>query len=259
MNTPSKRSAWKVGEIARMTGLSIRTLHHYDEIGLLHPSVRGENGHRIFIQEDLARLQQILSLRHLGLSLEEIKRTLDDPHFSFLEAITRLRNQLGQQRIHIEEVDTKLASLQRWLTTGKEISSEQMIQYLEVMAMFEKYLSAEQQDAVSANGQTLGAERVRQAKSTEWPQLIAEVQKELENGTDPKDPRVYPLATRWMGLVSEFTGGDPKIAQGIRKMYESEPNAASAAGYPGIDMPKLMNYISEILNAGKNNEALAKK
>lgn len=71
---------YQVKEVARMAGVSVRALHHYDEIGLLVPSGRAEAGYRLYSHEDLLRLQQILVGRELGLPLEAIKRSLDDPN-----------------------------------------------------------------------------------------------------------------------------------------------------------------------------------
>ncbi len=79
--------ALKVGELAKRTGLTIRTLHHYDEIGLLKPSLHTAAGHRLYTAADIARLQQVLSLRQLGFSLEQVRDCLDRPGFSPLEVI----------------------------------------------------------------------------------------------------------------------------------------------------------------------------
>ncbi len=96
--------ALKVGELAKRTGLTVRTLHHYDEIGLLKPSLKTESGHRLYTARDVARLQQVLSLRQLGFSLEQVRDCLDRPGFSPLEVIglhvARLREQIElQQRL----------------------------------------------------------------------------------------------------------------------------------------------------------------
>src|SRR5258707_15009383 len=95
-------AALKVGELAKRTGLTIRTLHHYDEIGLLQPSLHTESGHRLYTADDVARLQQVLSLRQLGFSLEEVRACLDRSDFSPLEVIrlhvARLRAQIALQR-----------------------------------------------------------------------------------------------------------------------------------------------------------------
>src|SRR5688500_7650635 len=94
--------ALKVGELARRTGLTIRTLHHYDDLGLVKPSGHTESGHRLYTAEDVARLQRVVSLRQLGFSLEEIGGCLDRPGFSALEVIrlhvARLREQIDLQQ-----------------------------------------------------------------------------------------------------------------------------------------------------------------
>jgi DNA-binding transcriptional MerR regulator len=77
--------ALKVGDLARRTGLTVRTLHHYDAIGLLKPSLHSEAGYRLYTAGDIARLQQVLSLRQLGFSLDEVRDCLDRPDFSPLE------------------------------------------------------------------------------------------------------------------------------------------------------------------------------
>ena len=74
-------TAMKVGELARKTGVSVRTLHYYNEIGLLSPSLRTEAGHRLYAAGDIVRLQQVRSLRQPGFSLEEIRGRLEHPDF----------------------------------------------------------------------------------------------------------------------------------------------------------------------------------
>jgi DNA-binding transcriptional MerR regulator len=105
-----KFEALKVSELARRTGLTVRTLHHYDEIGLLKPSLRTEAGYRLYTAADVARLQQVLSLRQLGLSLEEVRDCLDQPGFALLEVvrlhIARLREQIELQRKLCERLET---------------------------------------------------------------------------------------------------------------------------------------------------------
>jgi MerR family transcriptional regulator, thiopeptide resistance regulator len=81
----------QVSEVARMTGVSVRALHHYDEIGLLIPRERSDAGYRRYDDADLLRLPQILIGREQGLSLEEIRRSLDDPRFDHRQALLDLR------------------------------------------------------------------------------------------------------------------------------------------------------------------------
>src|SRR3954467_515981 len=101
--------ALKVGELAKRAGLTVRTLHHYDEIGLLKPSLHTEAGHRLYTAGDVARLQQVISLRQLGFSLPEVRDCLNQPDFSPLEVIglhlARLREQIEWQRKLCERLE----------------------------------------------------------------------------------------------------------------------------------------------------------
>src|SRR5437660_8357144 len=107
--------ALKVGELAKRTGLTVRALHHYDEIGLLKPSLHTEAGHRLYTAGDVARLQQVLSLRQLGFSLEEVRECLQRSDFSPAEVIglhvARLREQLELQRKLCDRLEALAALL----------------------------------------------------------------------------------------------------------------------------------------------------
>lgn len=100
---------WKVGELAKLTGLTIRTLRFYDQIGLFSPSAYSDSGHRMYNEDDLSRLQQILSLKELGLSLEEIKSVVTGGQFSPLEIvslqITRLQETIRSQQKLLTELE----------------------------------------------------------------------------------------------------------------------------------------------------------
>ncbi|GAA3410641.1 MerR family transcriptional regulator [Paenibacillus hodogayensis] len=99
---------WKVGDLSRMTGLTVRTLRFYDQIGLFSPSGQTESGHRLYNESDLSRLQQILSLKELGMSLEEIKSAMAGEQFSPLEIVNlqmaRTREQIKMQQQLLEQL-----------------------------------------------------------------------------------------------------------------------------------------------------------
>src|SRR4051812_8526659 len=140
--------ALKVGELARRTGLTVRTLHHYDEIGLLKPSLHTESGHRLYTAGDVARLQQVVALRQLGFSLEEIGDCLRRPGFSPLEVIqlqlARLREQIELQRGLCE----RLEGLAAHFRMAGEVSADVFLQTIEVMTMIENYYTPEQLESL---------------------------------------------------------------------------------------------------------------
>jgi DNA-binding transcriptional MerR regulator len=84
-----------VGEVAKLAGVTVRTLHHYDEIGLLSPGVRSDAAYRLYSYEDLIRLQEILVWRQLGFSLAETQALLDDPGYDRANALRRQRELVG--------------------------------------------------------------------------------------------------------------------------------------------------------------------
>ena len=111
----SSRRTRKISEVARLSGLSVRALHHYDELGLLVPSGRSQAGYRLYTDDDLLRLQQIVIGRELGLPLEQIRRALDDPSFDLAASLRQQRAALVARRQQTEAmitaIDTTLAAL----------------------------------------------------------------------------------------------------------------------------------------------------
>lgn len=216
----------KVGELAKRTGISVRTLHHYDEIGLVSPSHRTESGHRLYGREEVVRLQQVLSLKQLGFPLEEIGALLARRDF---DAQQLVRNHVDRLRRQIAAQQELCARLEAVAAHYESASADEFIQAIEVMTMFDKYYTKEQLDTLATRRDALGDDKLREVQE-EWPRLIASVREEMQRGTDPKDPKVQALAKRWMELVQAFTGGDPSIAQSLKNLYRGEPQFAAQQG-----------------------------
>ncbi len=128
---------WKVGELARATGLTVRALHHYDEIELVVPAERTSGGHRLYSERDVERLYRVLALRRLGLRLNDIAGVLDDEGVGLLETVRRhlehVERQLDKQRQLRERLQDLLDALER----SVEPSAGQFIRTLEAMAVIE--------------------------------------------------------------------------------------------------------------------------
>ena len=241
------RSVWKVGELAGRTGLSVRALHHYEEIGLLVPSGRTGAGHRLYAEEDVVRLQQIASLRSLGFSLAEIREFLDSPDFSpgrVIELhIARIRERIQLERRLCDRLETVAELL---ATAGNPAGDsagkfiETVMEVTKMSGRIEKYYTPEQLEQLERRKQELGEERIREAQA-EWPVLMEQVRAEMEAGTDPADERVQKLARRWMELVEEFTGGDTGIRRSVTNMWRQEE---TLMGVDAAGMREMMDYIS---------------
>jgi MerR family transcriptional regulator, thiopeptide resistance regulator len=238
---------WKVGELAKRTGVSVRTLHHYDDIGLLSPSHRTAAGYRVYTGADVIRLQQIRSLRNLGFSLEEARQFLSRPDVSPQSVlqlqIAHLKEQIELQRRLCDRLEGIAA---RW---GAEelVSTEEVLQLIEVTNMLDKYYTTEQMEELRQRRETVGADRIHQAEG-EWKDLMAQVQAEMDKGTDPTDERVQQLARRWMGLVREFTAGNPGIERSVARVWQEE---TTVAGIDTANMREMMEYIGRAQAAEK--------
>ncbi|MEO8285107.1 MAG: MerR family transcriptional regulator [Chloroflexota bacterium] len=244
---PAGRTTLKVGELAKRTGTTVRTLHYYHEIRLLSPSHHTEAGHRLYSANDIARLQQIKSLQQLGFSLDEIKGLLENPDYSPYEVIEmqidRLKKQIEVQRW----MCGRLEALARQLRSAEQPSTEDLLQMIEVTNMAFSNFTPEQLEKIKKQGELLGEDHIREVEA-EWPVLIEKVRVEMDKGTDPSDPNVQAMAHRWMELVREFTGGDPGIQKTLGEAYKQDP---SAGGRVDPRMLEYMAYIDKALAASK--------
>ena len=172
----------------------------------------------------------------MGFSLQGITEWLERPDISALEVlrlhITQLRRQIEEQHTLCRRLEAVAAKME----LSDEVTAGEFFDAIERMHNMDdkikKYYTDEQMEQIKARGEEVGQERIRQVEA-EWPKLIAEAKAEMEAGTDPTDPRVQALARRWMGLVQEFTGGDPGISQSLQNMYQQEPDVRAMSG---IDM-----------------------
>jgi DNA-binding transcriptional MerR regulator len=236
----------KIGELARRTGVSVRTLHYYDEIGLLSPSLHSTAGHRIYGVREVTRLQQIRSLQQLGFGLKEIQTMLASKEQSPLHVVemhlARAKENVAEQ----QKLCDRLESLARSMRTRK-VSVDQLIETIEVMTMFEKYYTKEQLEELKQRADALGEKGMRQAEK-DWADLIEEVRVEMGKGTDPTSPQVVALGRRWRALIEAFSGGNPEIEKSLKTMYQNEPVHEKIQGMPFH--PGMMAYIGKAMGAG---------
>jgi DNA-binding transcriptional MerR regulator len=227
--------AMKVGELAKRTGLTVRTLHHYDEIGLLKPSLHTGAGYRLYTDRDVARLQQVISLRQLGFSLEEIRDCLTRPDFSPLEVIALHRARLREQIELQQQLCGRLDAIAARLRTAGEVSADEFLRSIEVMTMMEKQFQAA--------AERVGREEI-QAVEEGWTALLADVRAGL--GLDPASPQAQALGRRWDELTERTMAGYqgfPELKEAIAEnyqqgRYEGDARAPQAADIAFIERVK---------------------
>jgi len=237
---------WKIGTLARRTGLSVRTLHWYDEIGLLRPSQHTASGHRLYGEADVQRLQEIRSLRHLGFTLEQIRDLLRRPGLSPSRVLRLHLEELGARIAQEQHLHRRLERLADRLDAAEVISVDELMNAIEEITMSEHNLTPEQLAEVQERGRKLGEGAIK-AVEAEWPQLIAKVKAEMEKGTPASDPRVQAMARRWKELVEMFTGGNPGIEKAVAQRYKEDPELRARTGLDG----KIFGYVCQAWAAAK--------
>jgi MerR family transcriptional regulator, thiopeptide resistance regulator len=219
----------RVGEVARRGGLSVRTLHHYEELGLITPAQRTSSGHRLYGEDAVVRLQKIVALKQLGMSLEEIGGWLNGGRFRLIEALRDRRARVTAQIQALHDVDRRLEIIEKRMSDAAQVSVDDVLEALEAMAMFEKYYTQEQLDQLEQRRIQLGEDTIK-AVEKEWPELIAKVQSAMERGVAPKSEEMRAIGKRWQELIEMFTGGDPGITASLSNMYRSEPSVSQRYG-----------------------------
>jgi DNA-binding transcriptional MerR regulator len=216
-------------EFAQLAGVTVRTLHHYDRIGLLKPSGYTGAGYRLYRKQDLIRLQQIVTLKFIGFSLIQIKNLLNSNSFDLTIALNQQKEIIAEKRQQLDLAIKAIDKAQSLLATNDEPDWEAFKQIIEVINMqnnmdwTKKYYSEEVKQKIAERAATISPEVVEQGQR-DWAALIREVESAVNEGVDPNSEQAAGLAVRWSELIKAFTGGDREIQADLNKMYSDQNN-----------------------------------
>lgn len=222
----------KVGELARRAGMTVRTLHHYDSIGLLKPSGRSDAGYRLYNRDDVARLHQVQALRRFGMALADIGHFLAQPGASLPDLITRQIESLDHQIAEAAKLREQLSALRGQLRSGEEPELASWLTTLEQMTVYDKYFSKQELEQMPIYHDVMARQ--------DWAQLIAAVGEKMAAGVAPADPAVQQLAAQWMQTFSEHAGGKPEIMERLDNMWAREESIRAQSGIT----PEMRAYIA---------------
>ena len=225
----------KVGELAKRCGLTVRTLHHYDAIGLLAPSARSGSGYRLYNRDDIARLHQIQALRRFGLPLTDIGTVLANPGSHLASIVDSQIQMLERQIAQSSALRDRLAQLQNQLRQGEEPELADWLTTLEMMSMYDKYFTKEEQRRLPF------FKEAENSTADEWAAMVQSVQEAMEMKIPPHSPGAQKLAKRWMAMVMRDTQGDARILARLNAMHFNEPVVQAQTGVT----PEVMRFIQE--------------
>jgi len=218
----------QIGDLAKQTGLSIRTLRYYDENGLLVPSHRTEAEYRLYSEADIARLQRIWSVRQCGCALKEIRECLENPEYSLPQVIDLHLVRLQEQMAVSRTLFSQLSQLAQQLQTSQSVAVADLMTTMETITMTQQYLTQAQHDLLEA--------RLHQGQA-EWQQFLTQARSHLAEGRDLNDPKVQQMAWQWRTSILGFVGGDLQLYEALTQLYQQE--GAEAASWGTLDGPTL--------------------
>ncbi|MFO5557224.1 MerR family transcriptional regulator, partial [Klebsiella pneumoniae] len=206
----------QVGELAKRAGLTVRTLHHYEQTGLLTPSARSEAGYRLYNLSAVQRLHMIKALAQAGLTLATIKDYLDRQTLSLPELLTQQIDMLNAQLRDVGRLRDRLLVLREALASGNEPDLESWLQTLELMKMYDRWFSQQELAALPFAAQD-------EQRAQAWRELTEEVQTLMASGCPTDSPQAMRLATRWMERLEQDTAGRPEFLTRLNEMHAAEP------------------------------------
>ena len=250
---------YHTSEFAQKASVSVRTLRYYDKVGLLAPSTYTESGYRLYTDTDLLRLQQILALKFLGFSLQEIQQFLSAEPLLLQASLAQQKAMMLERRSQLDTVIQALTETEELLQANK-LNWESILRVIQVIQMTQnnewqdkyftpeqrqqmedlskKHYTEEQRQQIAGWGKNWSEEDQR-VVSQKWDVLFAELKRLVSTGQNPDGPQAQALVTQWKALVGEFTHGDTGIQQGLNSMYQEVGDT------PAEQRPFAMPYTPE--------------
>ncbi len=234
---------YTVKQLSDLAGVSVRTLHYYDEIGLLKPSSVGENGYRYYADDAVFRLQQILFFRELDFSLMDIQSILDRPDFDVVDALrahrVALQNRIGRLHDLMETIDHTISHLTGDTPMSKKklfagFTPEEEKHYEQEarqmwgdQAVDDSYkrlngYSTQQKEQIGAEGQAV------------YTDLVAAIDQ------DPASPAVQAIIARWHQHLRYFWEPNVEALRGLGDLYNEHPDFARNIGELHPNLPAFM-------------------
>ena len=248
-----------VGQAAELVGVTVRTLHHWDEIGLASPSERSSSGYRQYVDKDLERLERIVAYREAGLGLDAVREVLDDATAEIGETLRAQRAQLASQIDELQRLDERLERLTDAHERGILLSDAEQRE-----TFGSDWDPAQSRRARTVWGQSdqwaQFAERAATRTREQWRSLSTamstlqdDLGEALRRGVDPGSADANALADRHRELFSNFFPISREMQVCLARMFESDPGFA--AHYNGI-RPGLASWFRQIVDESARKDGL---
>jgi len=218
-----------VGQVAELVGVSVRTLHHYDEIGLVRPSARSSAGYRSYSDADLSRLHQVLLYRELGFPLEEIATLLDDPS---VDALAHLRRQRALLDERIDRLHRMVAAVEQMMearTMGIQLTPEEQAEIFGDNWLGEEYAAEAEQRWGDTDAWKQAQTRQASWSKDDWRRMQAETEAleaafadAMSEGVPADSDRARALAERHRAGIEGHYDCTYEMHRNLAQLYVSD-------------------------------------
>ncbi|CAM4419099.1 MerR family transcriptional regulator [Paenibacillus tarimensis] len=241
--------AYTVKQLAKLSGVSVRTLHYYDEIGLLKPAYYGDNGYRYYEREQLLQLQSILFYRELDVPLADLQTLLAAGSEDKIQTLQGHRRHLLEKKDRLDMLVTTIDRTIRQLKGDADMSDEELYRGFDArkQEQYEKEIRAKYGDKPVDESKS----RVKdwnsgdyEAVQKEYDQLHRAFTGLLEQGAQPDEEEVQELVRRHYDVVSRFYDPSPAMYSGLGDLYVEHPDFRKL--YDSYH-PRLADYMREAM------------
>jgi DNA-binding transcriptional MerR regulator len=248
-----------VGAVANLTGVSVRTLHHYDHIGLVVPSVRTPAGYRGYTDADIERLHLVLVYRSVGLPLDEIRKVLDDSGADVLEHLRRQHELLLEQAERLQHTIKAVEELMNAHRKGIQLTAQEQVEIFGTEA-FTAFGSEYAAEAEERWGETdawkQSQQRVSQFSKQDWiaikadgDALLADLAQAKRDGVAPRSAEANELAARHRASIARFYDCGDEMHGNLVEMYLADERFTRY--YDDVE-PGLAQFLHDIVVASIN-------
>lgn len=209
---------YSIGQLSKKTGITVRTLDYYDEVGLVVPSSATDGGHRLYSENDVLQLQQVLALKYMGFSLQQIKKILKESSVSWQRSLNQQLEMVRQQQLRLKSLEKALEGVLYSIEFEGEVKWPIIFETFRlfhhdpecVSRMYERYFDTEEVKDILHLNNSLTKEDLRK-----WHHIIQEIQAHLHE--DPGSEPVQTLIGKWLEQVQNMFGSDESR---LDKMWE---------------------------------------
>jgi MerR family transcriptional regulator, thiopeptide resistance regulator len=223
-------NGYSVGDVARIAGVTVRLLHHYDDIGLLVPSGRTASGYRVYGYAELERLQQILAYRALGLELDAIAKILDDPDADPVEHLRRRHTELTER---IEELRSQLAAVEKTMEArrmGIQLTPREMFEVFGAGSPT-RYEDETRERWGETDAYRQSQQRTGGYRKQDWLRIKAEAEEILaaelavfrSRAAADSGPAMDAVEAHRQHISRWFYDCPPELHRGLGEMYVADP------------------------------------